>query len=358
MLVPFLTLVSLTWILPLIYKNKAFNIFVIFFVATCICGTRERGVGVDTNQYYAIYNQLYSMPFSFDLVNGYEPGFRMIAYVCSLFTDDPALFLCVIAAITFLFIGYFIYKNTNDEYYWIACFLFVCLGMYSMTFNAVRQYLAIAIGCNCLRYINSDKYIAPFIIVGLAVLFHKSLIILFPVVALAMMIRKINRIVDDKCKVILIIFGGMFIICLGIVILGGALIEEYFQGYMMYFSSNLYANAPEKVNLMMLPIELAYFLLVILCIVMSKNKREIINVTTVSIFVLFSVLSFVLTSTIALAFYRIEFIFSIYACVLASYYFDKIKGGYKKRMQMCLLVICGYVTLLWMLITSYNGVSI
>ncbi|MDD6134186.1 MAG: EpsG family protein [Selenomonadaceae bacterium] len=356
MIVPFLILTSLTWALPTFYKNKEFNIFFITLFSIVICGTRDIKCGIDTEQYYSIYNQLYGMPFVFELEGEYELGFRLFAYITSLFSDDPAVFLFVIAAVTFSLIGIFIYTNTDENHYGIAFFLFVCLGMYSTAFNAVRQYLAIAIACNMLWFLRKDKYFMSLLIIIIAYLFHKSMVVLMPCCLLIIIIRRCCDFVDDKYVILLITVLSLPMLILAIMLVGGYWFENYLQEYMVYLTLAEYSNTSDHINMMMAPIEFLYLILIIMSVYNSKKKMDVKNVVTVSFFVLGSIFSFILMSTVALIFYRIEFIFGVYVCVLSSYYFGKLKNNKYKKVKLALVYIAGYVTLLWMLYTGYNGV--
>lgn len=345
-------------VLPQVYKNKEFNIFLFTVLAGIICGLRNPDNGVDTQNYYAIYHQLSSMG-SYSILadsSDYEIGFRFLAYLVSVFSSDPSVFIFFTSFITSVLIGFFIYYNTDEKYYWIACFLFVCLGMYSMLFNIIRQYLAIAVACNFFTFMQKDKYIHALIILVISILFHNSLIIMLPIFVLLVLARKMLEYTSNKYQIVILFIAIPIALYLLFFCFSDFMVENFYT-YFMYFSSQMYSEATEKLNLMSASIEVGYLALIFISIKRAENINVMKKVVLLSVLLMFSFYSFILMSTVSLIFYRLEFIFSIYVCILASTYFSFLSNNLYKKMLLLIVLLGGSFSLWWILITSYNGVK-
>ncbi len=145
--------------------------------ATClivVAGLRYR-VGTDFGFYYnALENyppKLWEYIRKVD-----EPGFPIIASIINLFTNDGAVFIFVTATITIGMILYVTYKYTDT--YVFSSLLFIFTGIWSGSFNGVRQFFAAAIICLGHRFILNKKPWKYLLCVLLAFLFHASAIVM------------------------------------------------------------------------------------------------------------------------------------------------------------------------------------
>ena len=105
-----------------------------------------------------------------------EPGFPILVYIIKFFTRDGAVFIFITAAFTIASILYVTYKNTDT--YVFTSLLFLFTGVWSGTFNGVRQFFAAAIICLGHRYILDKKIWKYLLCVLCAFLFHASAIIM------------------------------------------------------------------------------------------------------------------------------------------------------------------------------------
>lgn len=159
--------------------HKFYNLLPIICF-TIIIGLRY-SVGVDWENYRAIYEEeLKYMSFAQMLETRYEIGFVAIVYLCHLFQlPTYMLFVCFAAIqITFLYLAL---KEERGilPYVYLA---FILSGIAIQGFcNVVRQDVAFCIFLFALRYAKRDEIIKYFLLCALALCFHKSALILFPV---------------------------------------------------------------------------------------------------------------------------------------------------------------------------------
>lgn len=171
-------------VLMFIFAKKAEDSHKFYNLLPIICFTIIIGlrysVGVDWENYRAIYEEeLKYMSFAQMLETRYEIGFVAIVYLCHLFQlPTYMLFVCFAAIqITFLYLAL---KEERGilPYVYLA---FILSGIAIQGFcNVMRQDVAFCIFLFALRYAKSDEIIKYFLLCALAVCFHKSAFILFP----------------------------------------------------------------------------------------------------------------------------------------------------------------------------------
>lgn len=147
-----------------------FAVGVLIFVAGC----RFR-VGTDYGAYYkglTVYGDQFEKAIrSFD-----EPGLPLLAVIIRQFTDDGAYFVFACSLITIALFMKTAYKNEKD--YCFSTLLFILAGMWTGTFNGVRQFLASAILFAGHRYIYEKKFWKYLFTVFLAASFHISAVVM------------------------------------------------------------------------------------------------------------------------------------------------------------------------------------
>ncbi len=148
-------------------------------IFTLVFGFRY-GVGIDYNNYMSIYE--YTEDYSLSDILEYErfePGFSTLVYICHYINAPVYVFFSLIA---FLQI-YFIDKAFKDqkEVLPYAYMTLILTGVCMLTFmNIMRQIVAFCIFLFSIQYICNNKLLKYWICCLLALSFHKSAIILFP----------------------------------------------------------------------------------------------------------------------------------------------------------------------------------
>ncbi len=144
---------------------------VLIIIASC----RGINVGYDTINYESYFSFKQQNPTSMV----YEPLFEFFNWLV-VYLKLPFNFLLLICSAFFIIaLAVAIYKySPNVAFSW---FLFVALGFFGNTFNAVRQYLAAAVFIFSLRYILKGKFIPYLLCCLIAFYFHSSAIVLIPI---------------------------------------------------------------------------------------------------------------------------------------------------------------------------------
>lgn len=146
---------------------------------------RSFTVGIDTYNYiirfpivdYTSWENLPSLTEQLD----FELGFIYLNKIISLFSGDPRFYLSVLNAFILTSLGVFIYKNSENIC--LSYFIFISLGYWGNSLNALRQFVAIAILLTSIKYIVDKKFLKFLILVLLATTIHTSafsFIIIYP----------------------------------------------------------------------------------------------------------------------------------------------------------------------------------
>lgn len=151
-------------------------IFGIFTLLLCVSGFRYN-VGADYMSYYSNYN--YYKNSEFDLLTENEIGIRIIAHISKYLLDIPETMIFLCSFITILFFLKCI-KSTSDDIV-LSVFLYVFLGMFIGSFNAIRQYLGVAIVFWGIRYVLNKEFIKWCLCIIMAFLCHTSALFVLPI---------------------------------------------------------------------------------------------------------------------------------------------------------------------------------
>lgn len=148
-------------------KNKRFLILS-FLCLFLVASLRSRLVGLDTRMYYWYYNRMRLIP-------GYaqdrwELFYQYISQL-AIKVGSFQVILIICAAITFIGIGYFCYKNMGSEAaaFWYV-FFFITLNLYFNSMHLIRQMCAIAITVNVYTVLNKDQSRKGLIKAGILIL--------------------------------------------------------------------------------------------------------------------------------------------------------------------------------------------
>lgn len=107
-----------------------------------------------------------------------DPGFGILQMILKSITSDPQILILITASITNLLIVITLYKYTRMIE--LSLYVYITSGMYLVSMNGVRQFLAASIIFWATKYLlsgNSKKY---FLSVLIASTFHLSALILLP----------------------------------------------------------------------------------------------------------------------------------------------------------------------------------
>ncbi|MDD3038173.1 EpsG family protein [Bacteroides sp.] len=151
-------------------KPLKFLICVIFVIIT---GFRGSQVGIDTENYINIWDNLYYGRATF-----VEPGFTLMNLALQKFTDNPVAIFVTSSSII-----YFLIINRLWDFKRIASFPVMISVLYMshlmMSMNVLRQYCAVAIIFYFTRYLSKGDYIRFIIGILIASTLHLSSLIGF-----------------------------------------------------------------------------------------------------------------------------------------------------------------------------------
>lgn len=185
---PYLALTILLGMLALIFQrldNKLRTRMPIVCFVIMVAFFALRGyVGDDWVGYHPIYTRVRLTDIHLDIWNShgwrYEPGFTLLTYLCQqIGGEEGFLFFqgfCALLQIMLLFRFLRIYSPNIP----FSLCTFLAMGGFLMLINAMRNTLSIVIILNALPYLMERRPVPYFILCLLALSFHTSAIIFFP----------------------------------------------------------------------------------------------------------------------------------------------------------------------------------
>ena len=153
------------------HSQATLIIFIIVAFALIFMSAMRYGVGADFWSYYGGYSK-YTSYFLDSLVHLDEPGIKLIYIIAEFVSGDSQAPIALCAIITLGLILIVLYRNTDRLFQ--ATMLFLFLGVWSHSFNAIRQFLAVAIVFTGFRFIRERKFWRYALLVFIAFLFHKT----------------------------------------------------------------------------------------------------------------------------------------------------------------------------------------
>lgn len=155
--------------------QSSYLLYGITLIFTLIAGLRY-GVGADFYSYYKNY-EFYAND-AINIIKENEIGIRLIARVAKILNDSPQTYIFLCSFITIILFMISIRKNSENIK--MSVLLYVFLGMFLGSFNAIRQYLACAVIFFGITYILNGKAWKWILCVLLAYFCHTSAILLLP----------------------------------------------------------------------------------------------------------------------------------------------------------------------------------
>ena len=202
-------------------KNKRRYIVFAAVVLAVVAGLRAESVGVDTANYVKLFGHIAQG--RLELAYGLEESFKYIcAFLLQIWNNNNFL-LFVFALITsaFVFLRLWDFKD-RISLTWATAVYFAVL--YFLSFNIMRQLVAVAIVFFATRYLERKKYFSFLLLVAIASLFHKSALIGVVFIGLEIFAwAYLNRKQRNWIGMLLFISPVL------VVILGYVLITRYYQ---------------------------------------------------------------------------------------------------------------------------------
>lgn len=162
------------------FSNNYRYIFCILIVLLFFAIFRSPdGLSVD----YSVYKEIFrlsnnSLEYLYSMFPQNDIGYLFINKIFRLFTDN---FLILLVFIHTIIIGGFLYYfKKHSKHVWLSILLLITIGGYYITYNLMRQFLAISILLIFSDYLYNRKTVKYFIVVSCVALIHKSALIMIP----------------------------------------------------------------------------------------------------------------------------------------------------------------------------------
>src|SRR5699024_2887359 len=125
-----------------------------FFLISAI---RDKPVGTDVENYLRGYRGIREVKFKniFELER-WEYGYVILNKISSYITDYEQMILISTSLIVFIGTFYFIYKNSSNIY--LSVYLYLTLYLYLISFNIIRQAIAMSILIMGFHFIRERKF--------------------------------------------------------------------------------------------------------------------------------------------------------------------------------------------------------
>ncbi|OXM85228.1 EpsG family protein [Paenibacillus rigui] len=113
------------------------------------------------------------------LVGQKDIGFNVFQMLLQTISSDPQILVFVVALLTnvLVFITYYKYSKLFE----LSLYVYITSGMFLMSMNGIRQFLAAAIAFAATKYIFNGNWKKYMLVVLLAAQFHQSALILIPI---------------------------------------------------------------------------------------------------------------------------------------------------------------------------------
>ncbi|WP_290033375.1 EpsG family protein [Ligilactobacillus cholophilus] len=269
---------------PLQKQYKKIYLTLCLFFIWILIAFRSYFIGNDTLTYVGSFSALANTSLStygnnfFSILfskNRFEYGYVVLNKIIYFFSKNPRWLLIVSATIIVILLGYILYKYCEDSS--LALIIFVTMGFMSGSMSQIRQYIAWAICIFSIKYIIKNNFVKYLITIIIAMLFHISAVIFFPLYWISKL--KFNFL---KCFSFSIIVMPIFIYFTQFSNLVGSIISSYdnYDGQIANNGTTGYLSI--TINL------ITFILLLLLAVYLYKNQNILNNqIINLSLWMLF-----------------------------------------------------------------------
>lgn len=195
-----------------IYKNEAYSpkmqkrfLIISVIAITFVLGSRYVNISYrgDINNYVRFYHRIINESL-LDIISEskFEIGYIVFNKIIALFLPWDQAIMYVVAFICAGAAAVFIYKNTDDVYMGMICY--IAMGTMRFSSTGFRQGIAISICLLSVEFIKNRKLIPFLLYIVFAYTFHKSAVIF--IVLYPFVIRKNTVIINIVTMLLLIVF--------------------------------------------------------------------------------------------------------------------------------------------------------
>ncbi|SEC06947.1 EpsG family protein [Paenibacillus sp. GP183] len=160
---------------PVYIQPNKFLVFMVIAIMVLVSGLRK-GIG-DTFFYMHSYAITH---FSWEDI-GFKAdfGFNILQLLLQQVSNDPQILIFIVALITNVLILIVLYKYAR--LFELGIYVYITSGLFLVSMNGIRQFLAAAIAFAATKYIFSGSWIKYIVVILIASTIHQSALILIPV---------------------------------------------------------------------------------------------------------------------------------------------------------------------------------
>lgn len=173
--------------------------------------TRGLHVGNDTYKYAKFYLHV-DDPGSFRYSRSKDVLYYLWCQILDFFSDDLIFFNTCCALFIFLFLGFFIYKYSEDRM--VSILLFITLGLFFASMNQTRQTMAVVIVLMAFHFSVKKRPLMSCLLCVAAMMIHTTAIVFFPILLFISLYPVINKKIIGlftAASIIIVIFLDSFI---------------------------------------------------------------------------------------------------------------------------------------------------
>lgn len=157
---------------------KKYFIAIITLQLILILSMRHYTIGVDVFRYLEHFRNISHFDLQQFLSHRFEIGYKLLNKFIGIFTLNEQVFLTIIATITIIPVGRFIYKYSKMPF--LSFGLYIAFNFYSFAFSGLRQAIACGIILISYDFVVKRKIMGFIICILLAGSFHQSALLFFP----------------------------------------------------------------------------------------------------------------------------------------------------------------------------------
>lgn len=343
-------------------KNKEKLIKIIFTIIgiTSLCvlaGIRSSSIGTDTSGYlfplingaltsnsYKEFSEYswYIHGYIYRITSDFEFGFTLYIYLISKVFNSTFWVLFFIELLITLPIYFSIKKFVGEKYLWLS-FVVYCLLFYNLSFNMIRQCIAMGFVMLAISNLNSNKKIIAIVYILIGMLFHLSSIVGLGIVVIYLLINSNKVSLSSKIKTFFLIFIGILLL----------VFSNFFVDLLNLIGLGKYSGYIDgNVHLMINQI-IAYSPILFFSILLFKNNS---NKKYAFLFVCFIYALILLQFTSVNSFGgRIAY----YFLYLLLFFIPYLNGIIKNRNYKLLfnIIIIAYCCFYWWFFYAYGGIG-
>lgn len=159
-------------------RQKLMNGVALFAISVILTALSALRIGIGND--YWVYRYQFLTIWGNDTPVSYEIGFKYTALALEKIFgfDNYRVVFAFFAVLTVAFMIKGVYENA--EWFMYSIFMLLACGYYLMSFDNVRYYLVLAMSLCALSKFCNKRYVAFFIWVLIASLFHKTILLIIP----------------------------------------------------------------------------------------------------------------------------------------------------------------------------------